>query len=110
MVVQNAGMKRLVVVAAVLATCAGAGVQIAVDGDAGDVRQVAEVMPFPRSTSPLPVPEVTIQQGPWQDEVPFTSPTTVPSVPDGFVVRCTGNPPPCAVPDPADVPRDRLVR
>ncbi len=87
-------MRRLVI-AAVLAVVLGAGLQIATDDDAGDVRQVAEVLPFPRSSTPLPVPEVTFQEGPWQDDVPWDAP---PAEAKGFVAQCTGSSsPPCAL-------------
>jgi hypothetical protein len=92
-VVQNAEMRRLVV-AAVVAVCIGASVQIASDDDAPDARQVAEVLPFPRSTTPLPVPEVVIPQGPWQDEVPWDAPVEA----DKFTARCTAaSSPPCVL-------------
>ncbi|KQX75985.1 hypothetical protein [Aeromicrobium sp. Root472D3] len=90
-------MRRLVLAAAAVAACVGAGVQIASDDDVADARRVAEVVPFPRTTTPLPVPEVTIEQGPWRDEPPFASPSTAPRLPDGFTARCTGSTSPCAV-------------
>lgn len=93
MVGQNARMRRLVI-AAVLAVVLGAGLQIATD-DEGDARHVAEVVPFPRPSRPLPVPEVTFVEGPWQDDVPWDAP---PADADGFVARCTGtSSPPCAL-------------
>ena len=93
MVGQNACMRRRVI-ASVLAVVLGAGLQIAADDEA-DVQRVAEVVPFPRTSAPLPVPEVTFQQGPWQDDVPWDAPSTEA---DGFVPRCTGtSSPPCAL-------------
>ncbi|MBD8606527.1 hypothetical protein IFT73_06640 [Aeromicrobium sp. CFBP 8757] len=94
---QNAGTRRLVLAAAAVAACVGAGVQIASDDDRAGVRQEARAVPFPRSTTPLPVPEVTIEQGPWRDEPPFASPSTAPRLPEGFTARCTGSTSPCAV-------------
>ena len=94
MVGQNACVRRRVI-ASVLAVVLGAGLQIAADDGAGDVRRAAEVVPFPRTSAPLPVPEVTFQQGPWQDDVPWDAP---PAEANGFVARCTGaSSPPCAL-------------
>jgi hypothetical protein len=77
-----------------MAACVGAGVQIASDGDPADVRQVADIAPFPRTVMPLPVPEVTFQEGPWRDEPSFGRPAEA----EGFVARCTGaSSPPCVL-------------
>ena len=103
-------MRRVVLAAAAVAAWVGAGAQIASHGgDPADVRQVADIAPFPRTTTPLPVPEVTFQEGPWRDEPSFVSPSTVPRLPDGFTARCTGNTSPCAVPESAEGRLDRLV-
>ena len=87
------GMRRLLVVAA-LAVMVGAGVQIVSSDEPGDVRQVAEVAPFPRTTKPLPVPEMAIVEGPWRDELPDVVPPPVlprsgSRLPEGFIERST---------------------
>ncbi|KAA1375968.1 hypothetical protein [Aeromicrobium fastidiosum] len=89
-------MKRLVLLAVLaVAVTVGAAVQIASDGEPGDARRVADVAPFPRTTKPLPVPEMSILEGPWKDETPGIVPrSALPVVPDGFVERCTA----CATP------------
>ena len=88
-----AGMRRLLVVAA-LAVVVGTGIQIVSSDEPGDVRQVAEVAPFPRTTKPLPVPEMAIVEGPWRDELPgVVPPSLLPRsgsrLPEAFVERCT---------------------
>lgn len=40
---------------------------------------VSAVMPYPRTLKPLPVPEVRIGQGPWQDPLPAEAVPPLPS-------------------------------
>jgi hypothetical protein len=83
-------MKRLIlaaVLAVSLGALVGASVQVLItDGAPGGAR-VVEAMPYPRTTSPLTVPEVVIGQEPWRDPIPSAVPAT--SVPaEGFVTLC----------------------
>ena len=82
-------MKRLIlaaILAVSLGAVVGASVQVLTTGGASDGPQVVEAMPYPRTTSPLPVPEVVIGQGPWRDPLPSTVPAK--PVSDGFVTLC----------------------
>lgn len=86
-------MKRLLAVAAVvlLAAGSGAGARI-VTADGPSARQVADVLPYAGSTSPLPVPELVIQQGPWKDPLPeMAVPATRLGAPDA-AEGCPGSP------------------
>ncbi|MET0821452.1 MAG: hypothetical protein ABWY58_10835 [Aeromicrobium sp.] len=82
-------MKRLII-AAVLAVSLGALVGVSVHvlttGGSGGPR-VVEAMPYPRTTSPLPVPEVSIRQEPWRDPLPSSVPAR-PVPAEGFVTLC----------------------
>ena len=84
-------MKRLIlaaVLAVSLGALVGAGVQVLTLGGAPAGPRVVEAMPYPRTTSPLPVPEVFIGQEPWRDSLPSSVPAKrLP--PEGFVTRCS---------------------
>jgi hypothetical protein len=70
-------MKRLVlaaVLAVSLGAVVGASVQALTTGGASDRARVVEAMPYPRSATPLPVPEVVIGQEPWRDPLPSAVP------------------------------------
>lgn len=64
--------------------------------DAGQPDVVA--MPYPRTSKPLPVPEVRIGQGPWQDPLPSAAPLRVPQQVPKFAegLKCTTVYPPDA--------------
>jgi hypothetical protein len=83
-------MKRLIlaaVLAVSLAAVVGASVQLLTTNGASDGPPVVKAMPYPRTTSPLPVPEVFIGQEPWRD--PLRSARAAKPVPrSGFVSRC----------------------
>ena len=83
-------MKRLIlatVLAVSLGALVGVSVQVLTTGGSGGPRGV-EAMPYPRSTSPLPVPEVVIAQEPWRDPLPSAVPAK-PVDAKGFVTRCS---------------------
>jgi hypothetical protein len=82
-------MKRLIlaaVLAVSLGALVGASMQVLTTRSASDGPQVVEAMPYPRTTSPLPVPEVVIGQEPWRDPLPSAVPAK--PVPEGFVTLC----------------------
>jgi hypothetical protein len=46
---------------------------------AADSAPSADVMPYPRTTKPLPVPEIHVRERPWTDPLPgVEAPTQVP--------------------------------
>ncbi|MET0448336.1 MAG: hypothetical protein ABWX74_02800 [Aeromicrobium sp.] len=73
----------LVVAVAVLLVARGVSDD---DRPDGGVRLTADVIPFPRSTTPLPVPEVRIGEEPWRDEL---SPDVARTPAPGFRQHCT---------------------
>jgi hypothetical protein len=83
-------MKR-VILAAVLAVSlgalVGASVQVLTTGGGSGGPRVVEAMPYPRTTSPLPVPEVFIGQEPWRDPLPSAVPAK-PADARGYVTPC----------------------
>jgi hypothetical protein len=92
-------MKRVLLLVPVLLVAATV-VLVLTRGGSDDARPVAEVgltaadVPFPGSTTPLPVPEVRIGEEPWRDDVPWTGelPRVVPTpdtTPRHFRSNCT---------------------
>jgi hypothetical protein len=104
-------MKRLIlaaVLAVSLGALVGASVQVLTSGGGSGGPRVVEAMPYPRTTSPLPVPEVFIGQEPWRDPLPSSVPSK-PAEANGFVTLCkTGSSRPadlrqCSSQAPAEV-------
>ena len=69
-------MRRFLLVIPVLLVLAV--ILVLTRGESGTTRQVADPVPYPRTTKPLPVSEIVIDEGPWQDPLP------TPSAPAGF--------------------------
>jgi hypothetical protein len=90
-------MKRVilaVVLAISLGAVVGVSVQVLTTGDSSSGARVVEAAPYPRTTSPLPVPEIVVGQEPWRDP-PSSSARQVQPVPRGFATLCSpGSPPP----------------
>jgi hypothetical protein len=83
-------MKRLIlaaVLAVSLGAVVGATVQLLTTNGASERPPVVGAMPYPRTTSALPVPEVFIGQEPWRDALPSAG-AAKPLPPEGFVTRC----------------------
>jgi hypothetical protein len=91
----NADMRRLLLLVPLLVVVAIAVVAVTRGSDEGPVARAgltADVVPYPRTTSPLPVPEVRIAEEPWRDELEGVAPEVAPSpLPPTSV-------PPCQVP------------
>jgi hypothetical protein len=66
-------MKRVLLMVIGLGLVAASAYVVALSLSGNDDDAVATVMPYPRALKPLPVPEVRIGQGHWQD--PVTVPT-----------------------------------
>lgn len=58
------------------------------DRPVADVGLTAGALPFPGSTTPLPVPEIAINDPAWRDQVePFVVPTAPPARIEGCVLQ-----------------------
>jgi hypothetical protein len=91
-------MRRLLLLVPLLVAVAVVALVLTRGSDERPVAEAgltADVVPYPRTTSPLPVPEVRIGEEPWRDE------------PEGVVPEVVPGPlPPTSVP-PCQVPRFR---